>query len=168
MGSCTMAEPEQTQTQEETGADCVGSRGDGVGPLLPLMTGNFQLDSTENFDEFMRELGVNWFTRNIGNNLYPVQRIWQDQGEIHIDTETSFRSTQTNFKLDQTWQETTADGRVTETVATMDGRVLTKVQVPEPSTGYHTTHEDLCELEMWGSVYESIRACNIGSATSLR
>merc|ERR1711970_1463454 len=85
------------------------------------MTGTYTQVSSENYEEFMRELGVNWFTRNIGNNLYPVQRIWQDQGEIHIDTETSFRSTQTNFKLDQTWQETTAEARLSRVRACLSG-----------------------------------------------
>ena len=34
-----------------------------------------------------------------------------------------------------------ADGRVTETVVTLEGNTLKKVQVPDVSTGYHTTEE---------------------------
>ncbi len=37
--------------------------------------GDFQLETSELFNEFMTELGVNWVTRNIANNLYPVQKI---------------------------------------------------------------------------------------------
>ena len=33
------------------------------------------------------------------------------------------------------------DGRVTETISTLEGNILRKVQVPDPSTGYHSTQE---------------------------
>merc|ERR1712002_63146 len=138
-----------------------------VGPLPSFMLGSFQLETTENFDEFMKELGVNWLTRNIGNNLYPVQKIWQRDGDIHIDTETSFRSTFTDFKLDKTWQETTADGRITQTTATLEERSLKKVQVPDPSTGYHTTvelrefSEDGNEMKMTLSIPDKPDATSI-------
>lgn len=99
------------------------------------------MESSDKFNELMIELGVNWVTRNIANNLYPVQKIWQEEEDIHINTETSFRCTQTTFKFGQTWQETTADGRLTQTVATLEGNKIKKVQVPDPSTGYHTTEE---------------------------
>merc|ERR1719341_438920 len=111
------------------------------GPLPHYMIGDFQLDTSEKFNEFMTELGVNWVTRNIANNLYPVQKISQEGDEILLDTETTFRSTQTRFKLGASWRETTADGRETDTVATLEGNTLSKVQVPDSATGYHTTHE---------------------------
>merc|ERR1712211_155827 len=120
--------------------------------VLPTsMIGHFQLDTSDKFNEFMTEMGVNWVTRNIANNLYPVQKIWVEEDEVHIDTETSFRSTQTKFKLGEQWPETTADGRYTQTLATLEGRVLKKVQVPDPSTGYNTTQE-LREMSEDGEV----------------
>merc|ERR1712142_428887 len=126
----TMADaPQETETLPE-------------GPLPSYMIGNFQLSTSENFNELMCELGVNWVTRNIANNLYPVQKIRQVGEDIYLDTETTFRSTQTCFKLNTTWQETTADGRYTQTVATLEGNVLKKIQTPDASTGYHTTHEE--------------------------
>ena len=33
------------------------------------------------------------------------------------------------------------DGRETDTVTTLEGNTLSKVQVPDSATGYHTTHE---------------------------
>merc|ERR1712142_1370495 len=113
----TMADaPQETETLPE-------------GPLPSYMIGNFQLSTSENFNELMCELGVNWVTRNIANNIY-------------LDTETTFRSTQTCFKLNTTWQETTADGRYTQTVATLEGNVLKKVQTPDASTGSPTPHKE--------------------------
>jgi hypothetical protein len=39
------------------------------------------------------------------------------------------------------FQEDTADGRKTDTIARVVGNKLIKDQVPAPSTGYHTTRE---------------------------
>merc|ERR1712080_451568 len=79
-------------------------------PRLPeFMIGDFQMETSEGFNDYMYELGVNIVTRNIANNLYPLQKIRQaEDGVITLDTETSFRCTNTEFSLDETWQETTA------------------------------------------------------------
>ena len=46
------------------------------------------------------------------------------------------------------------DGRVTSTVATLEGRTLKKVQVPDPSTGYKST-EEVC------AIYRLVQKCCI-------
>merc|ERR1711887_501319 len=66
----------------------------------------------------MWELSVDWFTRQIANNLYPLQKLTQtEDGEY------------------------TLDKRNTKTIATLDNNKLIKDQVPDPSTGYLTTRE---------------------------
>lgn len=111
--------------------------------VLPdIMVGSFQMESSEGFDEFMYEMGVNIFTRKIANNLYPLQEIKVEEGEVCIDTLTSFKNTKSKFPLGPPWEEYTADGRTTQTVATIEGNTLVKVQTPEVSTGYHTTREE--------------------------
>merc|ERR1712048_750912 len=113
-----------------------------AGKLASFMVGDFQMESSEGFNEIMVELGVNFVTRNIANNLYPLQKIRQDEetGEISIDTLTSFRNTNSTFYLATEFEEYTADGRTTKTVASLEGEnKLVKVQVPDASTGYHST-----------------------------
>merc|ERR1712058_74631 len=110
--------------------------------LPDYMLGSFQMESSEGFDEFMYELGVNMFTRKIANNLTPVQEIRMEEGEICIDTLTSFKNTKTKFKLGVAWDEYTADGRNTTTLANREEDTIIKVQTPEASTGYHTTREE--------------------------
>ena len=36
-----------------------------TGPLQPYMLGEFQLETSEGFEDFMYQLGVNWFTRKV-------------------------------------------------------------------------------------------------------
>ena len=46
--------------------------------LPEFMIGDFQMETSEGFNDFMYEMGVNFVTRNIANNLYPLQKISQD------------------------------------------------------------------------------------------
>ena len=48
------------------------------------MIGDFQMETSEGFNDFMYELGVNFVTRNIANNLYPLQQIRQDPADEMI------------------------------------------------------------------------------------
>jgi hypothetical protein len=76
------------------------------GDNLPkYMLGDYKMQTSKGFNDYMYELGVNWFTRTIANNLYPLQKIRQTaDGQISLDTETTFRSTYTKFRLGQTWK----------------------------------------------------------------
>ena len=113
----------------------------GKDTIPDIMVGDVQMESSVGFDELMYELGVNILTRKIGNSLYPLQQIRKQDGEITVETLTSFKNTKIVFKLGTTFEEYTADGRNTQTMATVEGNKLIKIQTPEASTGYHTTKE---------------------------
>ena len=49
--------------------------------LPAFMIGDFQMETSEGFNDFMYELGVNFVTRNIANNLYPLQQLRQDKDD---------------------------------------------------------------------------------------
>ena len=110
------------------------------------------METSEGFNDFMYEMGVNFVTRNIANNLYPLQKITQDPADemvtlgedkcydvmkskmFHIfhsltETLTSFKSTKIEFKLGEEFDEFTADGRDCKTIATVAGRKLIKVRI---------------------------------------
>merc|ERR1712241_720888 len=46
------------------------------------------------------------------------------------------------FPLGTAWEEYTADGRTTQTITTIEGNSIIKVQTPDTATGYHTTREE--------------------------
>merc|ERR1719239_113437 len=66
----------------------------------------------------------------------------EEDGQMCIDTFTSFKNTKTKFPLGSAWEEYTADGRTAQTVTTIEGNVIVKVQTPDAATGYHTTREE--------------------------
>ncbi|XP_020643179.1 myelin P2 protein [Pogona vitticeps] len=90
--------------------------------------GSWKLTSSENFDDYMKELGVGLATRKLGNLTKPKVIIDMKGDEITIRTESPFKKTQITFKLGQEFQETTADNRKTKTVVTLEKGVLVQVQ----------------------------------------
>merc|ERR1712244_18392 len=110
-------------------------------PLPNYMLGDFQLETSEGFSDYMYEIGVNWFTRTIACTLYPTARnsITSD-GKIKINTWSTFKSSEITFQLNTPFQETTADGREVTTTALLYGNKLVKDQK-------NTAHRSLDSIE---------------------
>ncbi|XP_026544947.1 myelin P2 protein-like [Notechis scutatus] len=90
--------------------------------------GSWKLISSENFDDYMKELGVGLATRKLGNLARPKTIISMKGDEVTVRTESTFKNTQITFKLGHEFQETTADGRKTKTVVTLEKGALVQVQ----------------------------------------
>merc|ERR1711870_63778 len=98
------------------------------GPLPEYMIGEFELDTSEGFDDYMSAVGVDWFTRKIACSLYPTAKNAQSGEDVTISTESTFKSTPVTFKLDTPFQEDTADGRTVTTIARLSGNELSSVE----------------------------------------
>merc|ERR1712106_750683 len=70
-------------------------------------TGKYQLSTSENFEDFMKALGVGLVTRKLGNKSSPVLTVTEDNGEE--------------------FEEVTADGR----------KVLSKMTLTSPNVMVH-------------------------------
>ncbi|XP_053251749.1 myelin P2 protein-like [Podarcis raffonei] len=90
--------------------------------------GSWKLVSSENFDDYMKELGVGLATRKLGSLAKPKVIISMKGDEVTIRTESTFKNTQITFKLGQEFQETTADDRKTKTVVTLEKGALVQMQ----------------------------------------
>lgn len=99
---------------------------------MPNVTGKYKLESSEKFDEYMKALGVGVMTRTMANNATPVQEIKQDNEEFFIKTTTTFKTTEIKFKLNETFDETTGDGRKVKSLVSWDGDKLVHKQTGEP------------------------------------
>uniref|UniRef100_A0A646QCX0 Fatty acid-binding protein n=1 Tax=Hemiscolopendra marginata TaxID=943146 RepID=A0A646QCX0_9MYRI len=106
-----------------------------IPPEMAEFVGKYKLISSENFDEYMKALGVGMMTRKMANAATPVQDIVYENGEFYIKTSTTFKTTELRFKLDQEFDETTGDGRQVKTIVTKEGNKLIQQQKGEkPST----------------------------------
>jgi len=83
--------------------------------------GKFQLDKSENFDAFMAALGVGWATRTLGNKTTPVVTVSKDEEDTVTFKQESLVSTSAiSFKIDQPFDEKTADGRKVKSTMTLE------------------------------------------------
>ena len=111
------------------------------------MLGKYQLETSEGFSDFMSEIGVNWFTRQvtfylfsphcivilktqIACALYPTATNKNLGGDtVGIDTSSTFKSTSIQFEFGVPFVETTGDGTEVRTTASLSGNSIIKDQV---------------------------------------
>ncbi|XP_077208153.1 fatty acid-binding protein, adipocyte-like [Paroedura picta] len=90
--------------------------------------GTWRLVSSENFDDYMKELGVGFATRKIAAVAKP-NVIFSCNGDlITIRTESTFKNTEISFKLGEEFDETTADDRKVKSLVTLDNGTLIQLQ----------------------------------------
>nr|ABX75508.1 fatty acid binding protein [Lycosa singoriensis] len=91
------------------------------------LCGKFKLVSSENFDAFMKAMGVNMVMRKAGALSKPVVEIKQDGDYFILKTTTTFKTSEIKFKLDEEFEETRMDGSVCKTTITLeDGKLVQK------------------------------------------
>uniref|UniRef100_A0A8C8RPI7 Fatty acid binding protein 4 n=1 Tax=Pelusios castaneus TaxID=367368 RepID=A0A8C8RPI7_9SAUR len=96
--------------------------------MCDLFVGTWKLISSENFEEYMRELGVGFATRKMAGVAKPSVIISTNGDVITIRTESTFKNTEFSFKLGEEFEETTADDRKVKSIMTLDNGSLIQVQ----------------------------------------
>merc|ERR1712112_621805 len=74
-------------------------------------TGKYRLATSENFEEFMKVLGVGLITRKLGNKASPTVTITQEDPDEYSFKQESFKTSEFKFKVGEEFEEITADGR---------------------------------------------------------
>ncbi|KAK3792512.1 hypothetical protein RRG08_016521 [Elysia crispata] len=90
--------------------------------------GTWEMEKSENFDEYMKAVGVGFAKRLIGNAAKPKQQISIENGKWTIITSTTVSKVTLEFELDKEFEETTADGRKVMSTCTVDGSKLVTIQ----------------------------------------
>ncbi|XP_053251753.1 myelin P2 protein-like [Podarcis raffonei] len=96
--------------------------------MVEQFSGTWKLISSENFDEYMKELGVGFAQRKLGSLAKPTMTITTDKDVATIRTETVFKVAEISFKLDQEFEEITMDNRRAKSVITRENGTLIQVQ----------------------------------------
>uniref|UniRef100_A0A2I3TLI8 Cytosolic fatty-acid binding proteins domain-containing protein n=1 Tax=Pan troglodytes TaxID=9598 RepID=A0A2I3TLI8_PANTR len=87
------------------------------------LEGRWHLVDSKGFDEYMKELGVGIALRKMGAMAKP------DYGKnLTIKTESTLKTTQFSCPLGEKFEETTADGRKTQTVCSFTDGALVQHQ----------------------------------------
>ncbi|XP_023083531.2 fatty acid-binding protein 9 [Piliocolobus tephrosceles] len=95
-----------------------------VDPFL----GSWKLVSSENFEDYMKELGVNFAVRSMAGLVKPTVTISVDGKTMTIRMESYFQNTKISFKLGEEFDETTTDNRKVKSTITLENGSMIHVQ----------------------------------------
>ncbi|NP_001305970.1 fatty acid-binding protein, brain isoform 3 [Homo sapiens] len=79
--------------------------------MVEAFCATWKLTNSQNFDEYMKALGVGFATRQVGNVTKPTVIISQEGDKVVIRTLSTFKNTEISFQLGEEFDETTADDR---------------------------------------------------------
>ncbi|KAM9102584.1 fatty acid-binding protein, adipocyte [Antechinus flavipes] len=96
--------------------------------MCEAFVGTWKLISSENFDEYMKEVGVGFATRKVASMAKPNMIISVQGDVITIKSESTFKNTEISFKLGQEFDEVTADDRKVKSIITLNEGGLIQVQ----------------------------------------
>ncbi|KAG8225270.1 hypothetical protein J437_LFUL006503 [Ladona fulva] len=98
---------------------------------MELMCGNFQLERSENLDEYYRVIGVPYFVRLMLCSSKPSLNISKDGDTWSLKTSTLFRTSELRFKLGETYMDKMPSGVELENVTEINrNSMITKSKVP--------------------------------------
>ncbi|XP_069477373.1 myelin P2 protein-like [Ambystoma mexicanum] len=92
------------------------------------LLGTWKLNNSEGFDEYMQSIGVGFATRKAGALAKLKVTIGKNGDKYNLKTESTFKTTEMEFKLGEEFDETTADDRHTKTTVTCEDGVLVQHQ----------------------------------------
>ncbi|CAN0321457.1 cellular retinoic acid-binding protein 2-like [Lethenteron reissneri] len=102
-------------------------------------SGTWKMKSSEKFEDYLKELGINVMLRKMAAAAKPTVEIRQDGENFYIKTWTSIRSTEVNFKVGEEFEEETMDGRKMKSVVKWEkDDKLQCVQLPLKGDGLQT------------------------------
>jgi len=92
------------------------------------VTGKFKLDSSDNFDNFLKELGVNFMLRKLANSTSPTVDISRVGDQFTMKTISTVKTSVVTFTLGQEFEEERLDGKKVKSVMTLEGNKLIQKQ----------------------------------------
>ena len=86
--------------------------------MADAMVGTWKFESSDNFDNYLKEIGVNWANRQGANLTKPTLKIAIDGDHVVIKQESSLGNVKSEFDIGVEFDEKTPDGRKCKSKAT--------------------------------------------------
>ncbi|XP_044737988.1 probable fatty acid-binding protein isoform X1 [Chrysoperla carnea] len=96
--------------------------------LEEVFNKKYQLSSSENFDDYMKAVGVGLVTRKMGNAVSPVVELTKNDDEYTLTSSSTFKNVVLKFKPDVEFDQETPDGRKVKALIKIDGNKLIETQ----------------------------------------
>jgi len=97
--------------------------------------GKFKLETSENFDAFLKEIGINLIKRKLANMAYPTLDITKDENDyVTIKTISPFKTHVNRFRVGEEFDEERIDGKVVKSIVNNEGNTFIQTQKDEDLT----------------------------------
>ncbi|XP_058131663.1 fatty acid-binding protein 12 [Dasypus novemcinctus] len=96
--------------------------------MVDQLQGTWKSMSCENFEEYMKELGIGRASRKLGCLAKPTVTISTNGNMISIKTKSIFKNNEVSFKLGEEFVESTPGGHKSKSAATLDNNSLIQVE----------------------------------------
>jgi len=114
-----------------------------------LAPGKWNLSGSDNFDDYLQTVGVNFALRKIAAHTKSEQHISVDGGQWTIDTISTFKNHSITFRPGQEVSHETPDGRKVKSTFKVSGNKLIEDQKGDPnSTITRTFQSDKFVMEL--------------------
>ncbi|KAK1173563.1 myelin P2 protein-like [Acipenser oxyrinchus oxyrinchus] len=97
--------------------------------MVDQFIGTWKMVATENFDNYMKALGVSFVNRQAGNLAKPYLIFSVEGDTVCMKSQSTFKTSEVKFKLGEEFEETTADDRKTKTKITLENGKLMQKQL---------------------------------------
>jgi len=99
--------------------------------MVSALVGKWNLTDSENFDEFLKELGVGMTWRKLASSSKPTVTITNDGDNWTLKTSTMLKTSEIKFEIGKEFTEHRIDGLDVKTVVNIDGDKLVQKQFGE-------------------------------------
>ena len=106
--------------------------------MATIAKGKYQRVSSEQYDEFLKLLEVNFLLRKAAQASTPTMEVTEEGGVWTIKTSTTLKSMELKFKVGEPFEETTADGREVSALVKQEGNKFISEQTAK-KPGQHST-----------------------------
>ncbi|XP_063079162.1 fatty acid binding protein 7, brain, b [Engraulis encrasicolus] len=96
--------------------------------MVDAFCATWKLVDSENFDEYLKALGVGFALRQVGNVTKPTVVISHEGGKFVLKTLSTFKNTEISCKMGEEFDESTADDRHCKSLVAMEGDKLVHTQ----------------------------------------
>ena len=107
--------------------------------MVSRLVGTWDLESSENWEEYMKELGVGLLTRKAAASIKPTAIIINNGNQWTFKLQSTLKNSETTATEGQEFTETTPDGREARSVLRRDGDRLVHEQRDPATNQLRTT-----------------------------
>ncbi|XP_054165749.1 fatty acid-binding protein-like [Oppia nitens] len=98
-------------------------------------TGKYKMTKSENFGNFLEELGVGFVLRAIASRAHPDYHITQNDDDSYtLKTVSEFKTSEITFKFGEPFEESRMDGATVNSTITRNGNKWIQKQVGDSNT----------------------------------